>query len=47
MAEQVKLNTFDPSHHKLKTSIKEKLDKLLAEFETQFAKDETSIGTTP
>ena len=47
MAEQVKLDTFDPTHHKLKTSMQEKLDTLLAEYKTQFAKDETSIGTTP
>ena len=46
IAEQVKLDTFDPPCHKLKTSMQEKLDTLLAEFETQFAKAETSIGTT-
>ena len=45
MAEQVKLDTFDPPHHKLKTNIQNKLDVLLKEYETQFAKDETSIGT--
>ena len=47
MAEKVKPDTFDPPCHKLKTSMQEKLDTLLAEFETQFAKDETSIRTTP
>ena len=47
MAEQVKLDTFDPHHHKLKTSTQNKLDALLKEFETQFVKDETSIGMTP
>ena len=47
MAEQVKLDTFDPPHHKLKTNTQNKLDVFLKEFETQFAKDETSIGTTP
>ena len=47
MAEQVKVDTFDPSHHKLKTSTQSKLDVLLKEFETQFVKDETSIGTPP
>ena len=46
IAEQVKSDTFDPPHHKLKTSMQEKLDTLLVEFETQFAKDETSIRTT-
>ena len=47
MAEQVKLDTFDPLHHKLKISSQNKLDALLKEFETQFAKDETSIWMTP
>ena len=46
MTEHVKLDTFDPPHHKLKTSMQEKLDTLLTEFKTQFAKDETSLGTT-
>ena len=31
----------------MKTSTQNKLDALLKEFETQFAKDETSIGMTP
>ena len=47
MAEQVKLDTFDPPHHKLKTNTQNKLNALLKEYETQFAKDETSIRTTP
>ena len=47
MAEQVKLDTFDPPHHKLKTSTQNKLDALLKEFKTQFVKDEASIGMTP
>ena len=47
MAEQVKPDTFDPLHHKLKTSTQNKLDALLKEFKTQFAKDETSIRATP
>ena len=46
MAEQEKLDTFDPPCHKLKTNTQNKLDVLLKEFETQFAKDETSIGMT-
>ena len=45
MAGQVKPDTFDPPHHKLKTSMQEKLDTILVEFEPQFSKDETSIGT--
>ena len=47
MAEQVKPDTFDPLHHKLNTCTQNKFDELLKEYETQFAKDETSIGTTP
>ena len=47
MAEQVKQDTFDPPCHKLKTNTQSKLDALLKEYESQFAKDETCIGTTP
>ena len=47
MAEQVKPDVFDPPHHKLTTNIQTKLDALLKEYELQFAKEETSIGTTP
>ena len=47
MAEQVQPDIFDQPHHKLKPGIQSKLDTLLKEYETQFAKDETSIGTTP
>ena len=38
---------FYPPHHKLKPGIQSRLDTLLKEYETQFAKDETSIGTMP
>ena len=47
MAEQVKPDIFNPPCHKLKANIQSKLDTLLKEYESQFAKDETSIGTTP
>ena len=47
MAEQVQPDLFDPPCHKLKPGIQSNLDILLKEYETQFAKDETSIGTTP
>ena len=47
IAEQVLPDIFDQPHHKLKPGIQSKLDMLLKEYETQFAKDETSIGTTP
>ena len=46
MAEQVKPDVFNPSCHKLSTNIQHDLDALLKEYESQFAKDETSIGTT-
>ena len=47
MAEQVQLDIFDSPQHKLKPGIQSKLDTLLKKYETQFAKDETSIVTTP
>ena len=47
MAEQVQQDTFHPPCQKLKPSIESKLDALLKQYASQFAKDETSIGTTP
>ena len=47
MAEQVEPYTFHLPCHKWKSSIESKLDALLKECASQFAKDETSIGTTP
>ena len=47
MVEQMKPDTFDPPHHKLKTSNQNKLDAFLKEFKTKSVKDETSIGMTP
>ena len=47
MAEQVKPAVFDPLHHKLNANIQNELHTLLKEYESQFVKDETSIGTTP
>ena len=47
MAEQVKPDTFDPPCYTLNTSTQSKLDAILKEYESQFAKDETCIGTTP
>ena len=47
MAEQVRPDTFHPPHRKLKPSIESKLDTLLKEYTSQFAKDEASIETTP
>ena len=45
--EKVELNTFKPPCHKLKQHIETRLTVLLKEYDSQFAKDETSIGTTP
>ena len=47
MEEEVKPDNFHPPHHKLKPSIKYKLDTLLKEYASQFTKDEASIGMTP
>ena len=47
MAEQVKQDVFNPPHHTLTTNIQKELNALLKEYESQFTKDETSIGTTP
>ena len=46
MPEQVEPETFHPPHHKLKASIESKLDTLLKEYTSQFAKDEMSTGKT-
>ena len=47
MVENVKPDIVKPPHHKLKQNIKTKLMELLKEYNSQFAQDETSIGTTP
>ena len=47
MTEQVELDTYLPPHHTLKPNIVSKVDAFLEEYASQFAKDETSIGTTP
>ena len=47
MAEKVMPDIFNAPHHKLSTNIQHELDTLLKEYESQFVKDETSIGTTP
>ena len=47
MAEQVKADVFNPPHHKLNANIQNELDTFLKEYESQFVKDEVSIGTTP
>ena len=47
MSKTVTSDTFYPPHHKLSAPIQDSLQLLLQEHESQFAKDETSIGTTP
>ena len=47
MAEMVTPDTFHPLCHELSTAVQNDLDLLLLEYESQFAKDEMSIGTTP
>ena len=47
MVETVTPDTFNPPCHELSKTIQHELNTLLQEYESQFAKDETSIGTTP
>ena len=47
MSETVTPDTFNLPCHKLSTAVQNDLELLLQEYELQFAKDETSIGTTP
>ena len=47
MAETITPDTFSTSHHDLSKTVQNELDNLLWEYESQFAQDETSIGTTP
>ena len=47
MSEQVEPDAFKPPCHKLKPTMEAKLEALLKEYESQFMRDETTIGTTP
>ena len=47
MSETVTPDTFNLPCHKLSTVVQHDLELLLQEYESQFTKDETSIGTTP
>ena len=47
MSKTVTSDTFDLPQHELSTPIQNSLKLQLEEYESQFAKDETSIGTTP
>ena len=46
MSETVTPDAFKPPCHELSTAVQNDLDLLLQEYESQFAKEETSIGTT-
>ena len=47
MSETVTPDTFNPSCHDLSADVQDKRKLLIQEYESQFAKDETTIGTTP
>ena len=47
MSETVTSDTFDPSCQEISTPVQNSLKLLLEEYESQFAQDEPSIGTTP
>ena len=47
VVEKVTPDIFNPPCHELSNNIQHELEALLKEYESQFAKDETSIGTTP
>ena len=46
MSKTVTSDTFNPPCHKISTPVQNSLELLLEEYESQFAQDETSIGTT-
>ena len=46
MSETVTSDTFNPLCHDISTSVQNSLTSLLEEYDSQFAQDETSIGTT-
>ena len=47
MSKTITPDTFNPPQHELSAPIQDNLKLLLQEYESQFAKDETTIGTTP
>ena len=47
ISETVTPDTFNPPPHKLSAAVQDSLKLLLQEYESQFAKDKTTIGTTP
>ena len=47
MSKTVTPDTFNLPCHELSTAVQHNLELLLQEYESQFAQDETSVGTTP
>ena len=47
MTETVTPDTFNPACHELSKTVQNELELLLQQYDSQFAKDETSIGNTP
>ena len=47
MSETITPATFNPPQHELTAAVQDNLKLLLQEYESQFTKDETTIGTTP
>ena len=47
MSETITPDTFNPPCHELFTDVQDNLKLLLQEYESQFSKDEITIGTTP
>ena len=47
MSKTVTPDTFNPPCHELPEAVQDNLKLLLQEYESQFTKDETTIGTTP
>ena len=47
MSETITPDTFNPPQHELSATIQDNLKLLLQEYESQFAKDKTTICTTP
>ena len=47
MSETITPDTFNPLQHELSVAVQDNLKLLLQEYESQFTKDKTAIGTTP
>ena len=47
LPETIKPDSFTPPKYQLDSTTQQQLENLLGTFKDQFAKDETTIGTTP